>query len=205
MEALPATVVARLRAGLRGAIPETPRPDDPLFARVHTVVIANLRLAAEGAARRAAELGYAPEIGDLAIEGEAREVGQSLARRAIEDHGGATGRRCLIAGGETTVTVRGDGVGGRNTELALAAALALDGRPTIALASLATDGDDGPTGAAGAVATGETVARGRALGLDAADYLARNDSARFFERAGGLLVTGPTRTNVADLYCILKS
>ncbi len=205
VEALPATVVARLRAGLRGAIPETPRPDDPLFARVHTVVIANLRLAAEGAARRAAELGYAPEIGDLAIEGEAREVGQSLARRAIEDHGGATGRRCLIAGGETTVTVRGDGVGGRNTELALAAALALDGRPSIALASLATDGDDGPTGAAGAVATGETAARGRALGLDAAEYLARNDSARFFERAGGLIVTGPTRTNVADVYCILKS
>ncbi len=203
--ALPATVRARLEAGLRGDLPETPRPDDSLFARVQTVVIANLRRAAEGAARRAGELGYDATLFGLAHEGEAREVAREIAALALADTGAPTARpRCLIGGGETTVTVRGDGLGGRNTELALAAALAIAGRPGVAIASLATDGDDGPTGAAGAVATGETVARGRALGLDAADYLARNDSARFFERAGGLLVTGPTRTNVADLYCVLK-
>ena len=204
-EALPKAVAARLGAGMRGELPETPRPDNPLFARVSTIVVANLQAAAEGAARRAAELGYEPTIFDLMIEGEAREVARSLVALAGPDNRRATGpaRRCLIGGGETTVTVRGDGLGGRNTELALAAALAIAGRPGIAVASLATDGDDGPTGAAGAVATGETVERGRALGLDAADYLGRNDSARFFERVGGLLVTGPTRTNVADLYCIL--
>ncbi|HET8626559.1 MAG TPA: DUF4147 domain-containing protein [Thermomicrobiales bacterium] len=203
-EKVPASVAARLRAGRRDEAPETPRPDDPLFRRVRTLVVANLRMAAEGAARRARDLGYDVAFLDLAIEGEAREVGQRLAARAREarDEAGG-GRRCLIGGGETTVTVRGDGLGGRNTEVALAAALALDGVDGVALASLASDGDDGSTKSAGAVATGETVARGRARGLDAADSLARNDSARYFERAGGLLVTGPTQTNVADLYVIL--
>jgi len=100
--------------------------------------------------------------------------------------------------------VRGDGVGGRNTELALAAALLFDGTPGCALASLSTDGDDGPTGAAGAFATGATVARGRAFGLAAADSLARNDSASYFRAVGGLVVTGPTRTNVADVYFLLR-
>lgn len=202
---LPAPVTRRLRAGLRGELPETPRPADPLFARVRTVVVANLRLAAEGMARRADQLGYQVEIGSLTTEGEAREVGQALATLAKARLPGRAfaGRQCLIGGGETTVTVRGSGLGGRNSELALAAALAIAGEPDLAIASLATDGDDGPTGAAGAVATGETVERGCALGLDAAEYLARNDSARYFQRAGGLLVTGPTRTNVADLHCIL--
>ncbi|HEX5501763.1 MAG TPA: DUF4147 domain-containing protein [Thermomicrobiales bacterium] len=203
-EQVPASVAARLAAGRRGEAPETPRPDDPLFRRVRTLVIANLHMAAEGAARRARELGYAVTLLDLATEGEAREVGARLAARAKGALGEPSGgRRCLIGGGETTVTVRGDGLGGRNTELALAAALALDGAGGVALASLATDGDDGPTKSAGAVVTGETVARGHARGLDAADSLARNDSARYFERAGGLLVTGPTQTNVDDLYVIL--
>ena len=206
-DSLPDSVVERLQAGLRGEIPDTPRPDDPLFARVHTAVIANLRLAAEGAAQRALQFGYATELLSLTIEGEAREAGRRLVARvgdALRDGSGGE-KRCLIGGGETTVTVRGDGLGGRNTELALAAALALDeaGLRGVTVASLATDGDDGPTGSAGAVATGDTVARGRALGLDAADYLERNDSGTYFERVGGLLVTGPTRTNVADLYCLL--
>jgi glycerate 2-kinase len=151
------------------------------------------------ASRRAAELGWSPTIGDLRIEGEAREA----ALRLIGSAEGLAPRTCLIGGGETTVTVRGDGVGGRNTELALAAAIAIDGRADLAVAALATDGDDGASGSAGAVVTGETLARGRALGLDAADYLARNDSATYLRLAGGLLVTGPTQTNVADLYCVL--
>lgn len=200
--ALP-SVLDRLRAGLRGEAAETPRPSDPLFARVTTLVIANLPLAAEGAARRARELGYDVAFLDLRTEGEARDVGRRLGEHALAEAARAGGRRCLIGGGETTVTVRGDGVGGRNTELALAAALAIAGDPRVAVASLATDGDDGPTGSAGAVATGETVSRGAALGLDAADFLARNDSGRYFARVGGLLVTGPTRTNVADLFCLL--
>jgi glycerate 2-kinase len=167
---------------------------------VQTAVIANLPRAAEGAARRAAELGWSPSIGDLRIEGEAREA----ALRLIASAAGAVPRTCLIGGGETTVTVRGNGVGGRNTELALAAAIAIDGRADLTVAALATDGDDGASGSAGAVVTGETIARGRALGLDAADYLARNDSATYLRQVGSLFVTGPTQTNVADLYCVLK-
>lgn len=197
---IPDSVAGRLRAGLRGAVPETPADDDPCFARARTAVIANLPRAAAGAAARAAALGWEPAIGDLRVAGEARAAAIGLLGAAPAADGA---RRALIAGGETTVTVRGDGVGGRNTEFALAAALALDGRPGVAVAALATDGDDGASGSAGAVATGATVARGRALGLDAADYLARNDSATYFRRAGGLLVTGPTGTNVADLYCVL--
>jgi hydroxypyruvate reductase len=196
---LPAPIAERLRAGKRDEIPDTPFPDDPCFAAVRTAVIANLPRAAEGAARRAAELGWYPIIGDLRIEGEAREAALRLIASAP-----IGSRRCLIGGGETTVTVRGDGIGGRNTELALAAALAIDGRAGLAVAALATDGDDGASNSAGAVVTGDTVARGHALGLDAADYLARNDSATYLRQVGGLLVTGPTQTNVADLYCVLK-
>ncbi len=200
-EQLPAPVIAHLQAGLRGAVPPLPRPDDPLFARVSAAVIANLPRAAAAAAERAVALGWTPTVGDLTIEGEAREV----AARIVAQAGGlgSGGRRCLILGGETTVTVRGAGIGGRNTELALAAALGIAGRAGVAIASVTTDGDDGPTGATGAVATGDTVARGVALGLSAADALARNDSATYFRRVGGLIVSGPTRTNVADLYFVL--
>ncbi|MGN6361773.1 MAG: glycerate kinase type-2 family protein [Thermomicrobiales bacterium] len=201
-EQAPESVQERLQAGQRGDEPETPRPDDPLFGHVTTVVIANLPRAAAAAARRAEELGWQTTVGDLTIEGEARDIGAQLAEQARQQAGG--GRRCWLGGGETTVTVRGDGLGGRNTEVALAVAIALDGKPHIAIASLATDGDDGPTHTAGAVATGATAARARDLGLDPADYLARNDSATFFKRVGGLLITGPTRTNVADLYCVLR-
>lgn len=198
---LPAPVVAHLQAGLRGAVPPLPRPDDPLFARASAAVIANLPRAAGAAAERATALGWETQVAELTIEGEAREVARAIVARAARL--GSGGRRCLILGGETTVTVRGDGIGGRNTELALAAALGIVGRTGLAIASVTTDGDDGPTGAAGAVATGDTVARGAALGLSASDALARNDSATFFRQAGGLIVSGPTRTNVADLYFVL--
>ena len=201
-EQLPRTVFEQLHAGLRGTIPALPRPDDPIFARVSTAVIANLPRAAAAAALRAAELGWQPEIGSLTIEGEASDVAAQIVAQATALVPG--GRRCLIMGGETTVTVRGDGIGGRNTELALAAAIGIAGRSGIAVASVTTDGDDGPTGAAGAVAVGDTIARGAALGLAAADFLARNDSATYFRTVGGLIISGPTRTNVADLYFVLS-
>jgi len=110
---------------------------------------------------------------------------------------------CLVWGGETTVTVHGDGEGGRNQELALAAALALDGWPGVLVMALATDGTDGPTDAAGAIATGETVARARALGLDPQAALDANDSYPFFDALGDLILTGPTGTNVNDLLFVL--
>jgi hydroxypyruvate reductase len=105
----------------------------------------------------------------------------------------------VVAGGETTVTIRGQGKGGRNQELALAAALAIQGVPDVAVVTLATDGSDGPTDAAGGLADGTTVQRGRALGLEAAHYLRNNDAYPFLAAVGDLLITGPTNTNVNDL------
>lgn len=197
---VPRSVVAHLEAGARGAMAETPKPGHPLFERVHNRIVAGPSIAADAAARAAGASGWRAEVFDRAVTGEARVVGEALARRALAAR--PRGPMCLIGVGETTVNLRGDGFGGRNTEVALAAAIALEGQPDVAVASLATDGDDGPTRAAGAVATGDTVARGRSRGIDARDALARNDSARFFARAGGLVVTGPTLTNVADLYGI---
>lgn len=203
LDAVPPSVSARLRAGLRGEVPETPAPDDPGFERVTSYIIANLPLAAAGLADRAQELGYAVDVLDLAVEGEAREVGAALGWRARELARENGAPRCLIGGGETTVTVTGSGLGGRNTEVALAAALELDGAPGVAVASLATDGDDGATGSAGAVVTSATMERARRLGLEAGEFLRRNDSGTFFKEVGGLLRTGPTGTNVADLHLTL--
>ncbi len=199
-EQLPATVHTQLQAGLRGEVPALPSPADALFDHVKTAVIANLPAAATAAAACATALGWTPVIGSLTVEGEARDVAGMLVAQA--DQQATDGRQCLIMGGETTVTVRGDGLGGRNTELALAAALAIAGRTDIAVASVTTDGDDALSGAAGAVATGDTIERGAAADLVAVDALERNDSATFFQRAGGLIVSGPTRTNVADLYFV---
>jgi hydroxypyruvate reductase len=189
---------------------ETPKPDDPLFERVQNVIVGSNRLAAEAAVEAARAGGCHTWLLSTFVEGEAREVARvaaALAKEIVRHDRPVPRPACLVWGGETTVTVRGAGLGGRNQELALAAALALEGWPDVALVALATDGTDGPTDAAGARVTGETVARARQLGLDAADYLARNDSYHFFQRLdqGGkdamrpLIVTGPTQTNVNDL------
>jgi len=203
---LPRPIVEHLQAGLAGRVPETPKPGDPLFGHVHNVVIGSNALAAQAAVARARELGFATLLLSTFVEGEAREVARvaaALAKDMARNGRPLSPPACLILGGETTVTVRGSGRGGRNQELALAAAIALDGWPRVLVATLATDGNDGPTDAAGAIATGETVAQGRALGLDARAYLANNDAYTYFDRLGGLIRTGPTNTNVNDLLMIL--
>jgi len=189
-------------AVLDGTVPETPKPDDPIFERVQNVIVGSNRLAAEAALAKAQELGYNALLLTTFVEGEAREVarfGAALAKEIRRYGRPVAPPACVVWGGETTVTVRGDGLGGRNQELALAAALALDGWSDVVLVALATDGTDGPTDAAGALVTGETVARARRLGLAPGKYLARNDSYRFFQRLGDLIITGPTQTNVNDL------
>jgi glycerate 2-kinase len=140
------------------------------------------------------------------LQGEAREVGRELAHRLRAESSKRTRPFCLIAGGETTVTLRGKGKGGRNQELALSAVDELNGLENVLLVALATDGDDGPTDAAGAAVTGESDRRAESLGLDAADHLSRNDSYPFFRALGDLLQTGPTGTNVNDLIflCALE-
>ena len=164
-------------------------------------VVADGGTAARAALRAAAGRGIAAEIVTLGLAGEAREVGGGLAARA-----GATSVPGMsIHAGETTVTVGGDGVGGRNQELALAAAEAADGDGSLIVAALGTDGVDGPTPAAGAVVDGGTLARGREAGLDAADHLARNDAHPYLAATGDLLVTGPTGTNVGDVVIVWRS
>lgn len=202
----PPSAVRHLERGMRGEVEETPKPGDPVFGQVHHVIVADNRTAATAAAERAQALGFNAMVLSTYLEGEAREVGRVLAALAKEEarHGSPLPLpACLVLGGETTVTVVGKGRGGRNQEVALGAALALEGWENVLVATLATDGTDGPTDAAGAIATGATVGRARALGLDPADCLARNDAYPFFAALGDLIVTGPTGTNVNDLAFIV--
>jgi hydroxypyruvate reductase len=195
-ERAPRSVVERLEAGARGEVPETPKPDDPLFARVTNVLIGDNALVVEGARARAAELGYEPVVLTRSLSGEARDTAREFVARGRA----LTAPACLIAGGETTVTVTGGGVGGRCQEFALAAAIELAGAANFTVLAAGTDGTDGPTDAAGAVADGSTVARGVALRLDAQSFLAANDSYAFFAALGDLVVSGPTGTNLLDVY-----
>jgi glycerate 2-kinase len=202
VERVPPAVRERLRAGRQGRLADTPKPGAALFGRVHTAIVGSNRLAAEAAVEAAHARGLNALLLSTFVEGEARQVARVAAALARELAGYDRPMRrpaCLVWGGETTVTVRGGGKGGRNQELALAAALAMEGVPGVVLVALGTDGTDGPTDAAGAVATGETVARARSLGLDPAAHLADNDAYPFFHALGDLIRTGPTGTNVNDL------
>ena len=190
-------VVAHLESGHA----ESVKPGDPCLARVRTTVLGGNRDAMAGAREAALERGLRAVTATDCLRGEAREAGRRLV--AVAQSQRREDPLLLLAGGETTVTLRGDGRGGRNQELALAAACELEGTSGIALLAAGTDGTDGPTEAAGAYADGGTVGRGRALGLDARAALERNDSHPFFSAEGGLLVTGPTRTNVMDLVLVL--
>ena len=146
----------------------------------------------------------AAEVVSAEIQGEAKEVAKQLSRLAIEKQAQLSDKSmCLISGGETTVTVKGNGLGGRNMELALAFALEIAGKKGISLLSAGSDGTDGPTDAAGAIVDGETVIRAQSMGIDAKAYLENNDSYHFFQKVGGLFVTGPTGTNVMDVQIMV--
>jgi hydroxypyruvate reductase len=205
---VPAAVLARLEAGARGDLPETPKPDDPIFRSSAHVLVGTNALAVAAAERQALALGYRTLVLSTTVTGEAREVGAVHAALAREV--AASGRplrrpACVLSGGETTVTVRGGGRGGRNQELVLAAAPGIAGLEGVLVLSAGTDGTDGPTDAAGAVADGETVSRARAAGLDPRAALDGNDAYPFFQALGDLVVTGPTRTNVMDLRLVLAA
>ena len=192
--------------GLAGQIAETPKPGDPLFQRVQNLVIADNRIAALAALDKANQLGFQTMLLSTFVQGEAREVAQVVAAiaREVKTFGQPVAApACLVLGGETTVTIRGEGLGGRNQELALAAALAIEGLSDVMIVTLATDGSDGPTDAVGGFAEGDTVAKARQLGLDPPAFLQHNDSYHFLEKVGNLLKTGPTNTNVNDLTLML--
>jgi glycerate 2-kinase len=206
LDKAPQPVIERLSAGREGRVAETPKPGDPIFDRVQTLVVGSNDIAATRAVRLAQEEGLNALLLTTYLEGEAREVAKvaaAFAKEMAKSDRPLPRPACLVAGGETTVTIRGQGKGGRNQELALAAALALDGWENVLVATLATDGTDGPTDGAGAVVDGGTVARARQQGLDAEAYLRNNDSYHFFKATGELTVTGPTNTNVNDLLFIM--
>jgi glycerate-2-kinase len=186
-------------------LPETPKPDDPLFARVGNTLVGSNRVSVEAARAAAGGTGRAVEVHSTALCGEARDVAEGLAGAAAERLRGG-GPCALIAGGETTVTVRGSGRGGRNQELALAFALAAERAglpPRWVFLSGGTDGLDGPTDAAGGLVDPGTCQRVRAAGVDPTALLQDNDSHRALALAGDLLRTGATGTNVADLQVLL--
>ena len=183
------------------------------FSRVQNIIIGDNKLAAQAALEQAQHAKFASEIVTNELQGEASEVGKKLARRLRDETSKRSRPFCLIAGGETTVTFRrgsgqaihSGGKGGRNQELALAAVDELRGLENVMLISLATDGEDGPTDAAGAVVTGETARRAESLGLGAADHLSRNDAYSFFDALGDLIKTGPSGTNVNDLVFLFAN
>lgn len=202
----PAAVLEHLQAGAAGEHPETPKPGAPEFGGATWHLVASNRQALEGASAEARRLGYVPLLLTTRLEGEAREVARVIAGLAVgvsQDGLPMSPPAALLLGGETTVQVRGDGRGGRNQELALAAALALEGVPDTLIACLGTDGTDGPTDAAGGIVDGGTLARGRQQGLDVREHVDNNDSYPYLQATGDLLTTGPTGTNVNDLVLVL--
>jgi glycerate-2-kinase len=202
IEKVPRNVLKRLKLGAGGKVPETPKPGEKYFLNTsHEIIASNA-----DAVRAAAEVGKSHDLNVSVLtetmQGEAREVGTHLAdvaKDVMKTDKPVSRPALLISGGETTVTVRGEGLGGRNQELALSTATGISGLKNVAVASFSTDGIDGPTEAAGALADGFTLKRAEHLGLDPKAYLERNDSYSFFKELGDLLVTGPTGTNVMDV------
>ncbi len=200
---LPQSVRARLRRGMHAELDENPIAGDRAFERVQSLLVGDNEEAARGAVKQAIELGFSARLLTPSLGGMARKAGRWIVQQAREARAyGAVGKPiCLVAGGETTVKVRGDGKGGRNQELVLAAALEMDPEKDerARLVCLATDGQDGPTDSAGAVAEADSLARGVAAGLDARAHLRNNDSYSYFSALDDLIITGPTGTNVSDL------
>ncbi len=205
-DAIPRSILVHLEAGAAGKVPETPKPDDPLFTQVRNVMVASNIQALEAAAGEARLRGLTPMILSSSIEGETREVARvhaAVAREARTSGNPVQPPACIISGGETTVTLRGKGKGGRSQEFALAAAFDIAELPDVVILAAGTDGTDGPTDAAGAVVDGRTVSRAREIGLSPRRALDENDAYPFFQQLDDLVITGPTRTNVMDVRLVL--
>ncbi len=201
---LPDSVKNYLNKGCLGGIPETPKLGAEIFGRVDNLIVASNMTALEKAREVAGYMGYHAFIYDSMLNGEARDAAAKLAREAIQyKKEGGLSPACLIVGGETTVTVNGTGLGGRNQELALAFAMQTDKNPEISALFAGTDGTDGPTLAAGAFVDGYTIKNAMKQGIETSEYLSANDSYHFFEALGDLFSPGPTGTNVMDIGIIL--
>lgn len=199
------SIIELLNKGVEGLLPETPKAGNRVFEKVENIIIGSLGAAIRGAKEKAEAFGYEALVLSESVQGEARDAAAWLAKKAVEMKTAHQHVRplCLISGGETTVTVKGTGKGGRNMEYALAFADAINGQEGITLLSAGTDGTDGPTDAAGAIVNGRTIANARAKGIDPQRYLANNDSYNYFKQTEELLITGPTGTNVMDIQIVL--
>jgi len=203
---VPQRVRQHLDRGCQGLVSETPKPGSSLFRRVRHHIVGNNATAVTAVARAAREAGLRTLVHPLALTGEAREEGKrlgALARKIVREGKPLQRPCCVVAGGETTVTVTGNGTGGRAQEFASAAALAIAGLDKVWVVAIGTDGTDGPTDAAGAVVDGDTVARAQRLSVDLKGALNRHNTYPALKRLHQLIVTGPTGTNVNDLYLLL--
>jgi len=203
---IPPSVQHHLSLGREGNEEETPKPGDATFEKVYHILIGSNIIALRGAEREASSLGFNTLILSSSIVGETREAARfhaSIAKEILSSRNPISRPACIISGGETTVTIKGNGLGGRNQEFSLAGALEISGIEKVVLLSGGTDGTDGPTDASGAIADHTTVTRARSMGLDPKAHLENNDAHPFFKKLGDLLITGPTHTNVMDVRIIL--
>ncbi len=192
-----------IRDGMEGKVLENPKPGNPIFKNVYNLIIGNNELALSAIKTAAEKKGYNTKIISSTLEGEAKVAGNYIAQMAKEYSLSEEKPVCLIYGGETTVTVKGNGKGGRNQELCLSTAIEIDGIKNITFLSAGTDGNDGQTEAAGAICNGSTIERAKEFGIDAMKLLNNNDSYNFFNKLEDLIITGPTKTNVMDIQLLL--
>jgi glycerate 2-kinase len=203
---IPPSIYEHLEKGREGRIKETPKPGDPIFKKVRNFIIGSNSLALKAAKQKAEDLGFNTIILSRPVSGDTTRAAvqhANLAKRVQEKGDPVSPPACLVSGGETTVKIRGEGLGGRNQEFVLVGGVKIAGRKNVVMLSAGTDGTDGPTDAAGAICDGKTIKRALQKGFDAKQYLHNNDSYHFFQKLGDLLKTGPTNTNVMDIHLIL--
>lgn len=203
---IPEAVERHLTNGAHKKISDTPKENDPAFLKTFNVIVGSNLQAVIAAKEKADQLGYHTLILSTFIEGETKDVARvhaAIAKEVIKTGNPIPPPACILSGGETTVTIKGEGLGGRNQEFVLAAALDIKQMRNVVILSAGTDGTDGPTDAAGAIADGETISRAESLGMNALHFLQNNDSYHFFEKLNDLIKTGPTNTNVMDLRVVL--
>ncbi len=203
---IPLSIIQQIKRGINGEIEETPSADDPIFSRCQNLLIGGNIQALKASFKKANSLGYNTLMLSSYIQGETGDVAKvhaAIAKEIISSGNPLPRPACVISGGETTVTIHGEGKGGRNQEFVLTTAIEIDGFSNVVVLSGGTDGTDGPTDAAGAIADGSTIRKAKKLGLDPYNYLKNNDSYHFFQKMDDLLITGPTNTNVMDLRVIL--
>jgi hydroxypyruvate reductase len=205
-EKVPKSVLSHIQKGLEGKVADNPKSGDPIFSNTQNLVVGSNIEAILAAQEKGRDLGYRTLVLSTMIEGETKDVAlvhAGIAKEILKSGNPVSCPACVLSGGETTVTIKGQGLGGRNQEFVLAAAMSLSGSEKVVVLSGGTDGTDGPTDAAGAMADGLTVQRAQALDLNPGDFLSNNDAYHIFEKLGDLVKTGPTSTNVMDLRIML--